>query len=193
MKKFRGAISFLAALAVATMLTACATPIDENGVNNRTAVTELIALAKAAGFKGDASPERDCEVPLGCGPSQQFSAWLEEATTSLSVNQGCQQFVALLRDIKANRYDTWGTEPPIEELVSNLTDEKMISACETSLALGLTDPDFSENDRQDSITVGASGSHTTTSGVEVPYGLQFGAYAIKTGERGFAFYIWAGN
>ena len=193
MNKSRGAISVLAALAMAMMLTACATPLDENGLNNRTAVTELIALSKSAGFKADASPKRECEVPFGCGPSQQFSAWLEEGPTSLSVNQGCQKFVAFLRDIKANRYDSEGSEPPINDLVSNLNDDEMISACEESLALGLTPPDFSETDRQDSISVSASGSHTTASGANVPYGVQFNAYATKTGERGFSLYIWAGN
>jgi hypothetical protein len=193
MNKFRSAIGVLAVLALATMLTACATPLDENGLNNRTAVTELITLSKAAGFKAEASPKRDCEVPLGCEDRQQFSAWLEEGPTSLSVNQGCRKFVAFLRDIKANRYDSMGSEPPIDDLVSNLNDDGMISACEESLALGLTPPDFSETDRQDSISVSASGSHTTASGAEVPYGVQFSAYATKTGERGFSLYIWAGN
>jgi hypothetical protein len=193
MNKFRRRHGVLAVLALATMLTACATPLDENGLNNRTAVAELIALSKAAGFKADASPKRECVVPLGCGPSQQFSAWLEEGPTSLSVNQGCQKFVAFLRDIKANRYDSWSSEPQIDGLVSNLNDDEMISACEASLALGLTPPDFSETDRQDSISVSASGSHTTASGAEVVYGVQFNAFATKTGDRGFMVYIWAGN
>lgn len=179
----RGSFKLALVVTLGFLFTSCATPINENGIANRTVVNELLKAANDAGFENTTKASHDCPVPFDCPATQSHSASLQMPAKGRTFEDGCKILLKFATEIGSkNISDDLG-------LATSLASDKALSTCTDALSQGLDETYLDNLGLIESSAIFLDGSVTTETKISVSYHIQFNSYLSKNRERGFMLYI----